>query len=1059
MAGYHDQEAFGPTPNMLGFSASTTLAGPSSATMDLLLLGPVELQVGDLLVDMGHLRQRAVLAALAVDAGRLVTTETVVGRVWDDQPPTHARRGLHAYLSRIRQVLRQVGTDGVAPIEVLRRNAGYILNIDPDRVDGLRFEQLVHRACDPGCVDPKRVTLLRGALALWRGEPMAGIPGHWAATARDRWIRQYVDATLAWAQAELRQGNAHVVIGPLTDTLADHPLVEPLVEVLMRALHAVGRSADALNCYDAARQRLVEHLGINPGPALGKLHLAILRGEFDAPGPGQPSAVTVVRPDAAGSGGPDSFEPASCAANAPPCTLPRRVADFTGRQEAVARIVHAVRAADPQGPAIHIIDGMPGSGKTTLAVHIAALVEHDYPDGQLFIDLHGHSPNAPFEPAAALAVLMRQLGVPADRIPADAEERLGCWRNEVSGRRLLLVLDNAGSSEQVAPLLPTSAGCLALVTSRRRLTGLDGTRVESLPVMTLEEGVQFLARAAGDERAIAEPEATREVVRLCGYLPLAIRLAGARLAHRLQWRVADLAARLSDRDRVLTRLAAEHRTVASAFGLSYAQLSPAARRMFRLLSLHPGTDLDASAAAALTGLSFDESQRLLDELVDSYLVDEPTTGRYRLHDLLREYAGELNTSTDSDDVRHRALVGLFDFYLHASDGARRLIERGSMQRLFDAGVPRRPDLVEAVWHRRLHWFDQEWRNVVASVARAAQAGLHEYVWRLARVCWRYCFLCGHLDELIDTHERAVAAAEELQDDEALTSAYNYLASGHFRRGELTLCLDRLQVAMAAGQRLGNAAWLATLRQNLGTGCYKAGRYRESLVHMNQALKMLREGRAIGDWDLASVLLCLAVHRFVGEYEQALRHVRRSLLLAVECGDRVTVAVALGHIGWVRVSQGDYRYGRRLLTASAVLKRRIGDPLGEAEVLNGLGVAHLGLGEPQRAVQFHRQALEATQDGKDTAGQATALNYLGKATFAAGNTPAALDYHRQALALAQKIENTHHTAMAFEGIGRCLMSSRPEEARAAWLNALRLFVELDVPERFDVQRWLAGPDAA
>ncbi|GIJ10464.1 BTAD domain-containing putative transcriptional regulator [Micromonospora andamanensis] len=1019
-------------------------------------MGPIELWAADHRLETGQPRQRAVLAALLVDAGRVVPVETLIDRVWGEEQPEHARRVLHSHISRVRHLLSQADAEPSTSARLAREPGGYLLRVDEEQIDGHRFRLLLQSARDrQGLNDVDRTRLIREALTLWRGQPLAGVPGEWAAQVRAGWTAERVDAVVEWARIELRQGNPEEVLAQLTGLTAEHPLVEPLVEVFMRALHATGRSAEALDRYAGFRRQLAEGLGVDPSPVLQRLHLSILRGE---PLQADTDAVTSVpAPRATGTSapaaGPTTIAGSDVAVTHRPRTLPRQAPDFTGRSEIIARVAAAVRAGDRRSTMVQLIDGMPGSGKTTLAVQLAVMLQDDYPDGQLFIDLHGHSARDPMDPRAALSALLQQMEVPPDRLPVDFEGRVAYWRTLLSGRRLVLVLDNAGSSAQIAPLLPTAPGSLTLITSRRRL-GLDSVQLEPLPLMTAAEATELLARIAGSDRVAAEPAATSEVVHRCGYLPLAIRLAGTRLAHRPNWRVGDLAARLRGDGPTLPELTAETRTVAAAFALSCAQLSPPAHRVFRLLSLHTGADFDACAAAALVGLPLPRTQHLLDELVDSYLVEEPTVGRYRLHDLVREYAFELCTATDTDDERHAAVEGLLDFYLHAADVARRSIESVRSRRFFAPGSPRRPDLVEELGALPSSWCAVERRNLAAAVALAMDTGCYHYVWRLARVCWRYLYHAGSLDELIALQEQALAAARKLGDDEALTASGNYLASAYFRQGRTQRCLDFLEPAMAAGQRLGNKAWLAVLHGNMSIAYLNAGRHPEAVEHALQALRELRD-TVEPDPDVPRLLSGLGeIYAITGRYEEGLLHLRRALFLAVENGDQAVVAGVLRNIGSIRSRQGAHRYAKRLLTASLLLYRRLDTGWGEGEVLNDLASNELAKGRPDLAAQKYHEVIPALRDKRIPGIESAAHNGLGRAALASGDVQAAREHFEHALELVRETGHRREIAMSLDGIACCLAATEPHRARVLWQRALKLLIELDMPERFEVEKRLA-----
>jgi DNA-binding SARP family transcriptional activator len=592
------------------------------------ILGPLAVTDGTQDVTITAGRDRIVLAMLLLQHDRIVGIDELLDAMWDDGPPATARGQLQNCVSRLRRML--------PPATISTHPAGYAIRTGEHELDARAFTAAVDEARELVAADSDAARrMLRQALDLWRGPALSGIDSRPVRQRAAILDEQQAATTEDWVDLELAGGRERDLLGELAGLVERFPLRERLRVQLMTALFRAGRQADALAEYRRARTMLRAELGVEPGPALRELHQRILRGqEASAPRPGHHRR-------AAATG-------ARC--------LPRTVGDFTGRAETIDRLVREIEQADSAVPFIKIIDGMAGSGKTTLVLHIANAVAERYPDAQLFVDLHGHSERRPLDPAAALVALLGQLGVVAGRIPADLADRVALWRSELAGRRTLVVLDNAASSAQIGPLLPAAAGSLTLITSRRRLAGLDSVRPESIPLLTEAEGVELLGRIAAD-RVAAEPEAAAEVVRRCGRLPLAIRLAGSRLAHRQRWRVADLVRRLGEHGAALPELAAEQRTVVSAFALSYGQLAESQQACFRLLGLYPGERFDAAAAAALTGVALDEAEDLLDDLVDMHLLEEPEPGVFRLHDLMREYAATL-AAQDPEDVRRAALAGL-----------------------------------------------------------------------------------------------------------------------------------------------------------------------------------------------------------------------------------------------------------------------------------------------------------------------------------------------------------------------------------------------------------------
>ena len=597
--------------------------------MEFRLLGPVELRAAERVLPLGGPRQRSVVAALAVDAGGPVPVEALIDRVWGHAPPPRVRHALHVYVSRLRRLLGQETAAG-HPTRVVHRAGGYLLEVAPEEVDLRRFERLVESARDRGCPDPRRVALLRQALELWRGPPLDTLPGEWAARVRRGWQQRYLDAVLEWAQASLRVGEPSRVLARLAELTGEHPLVESLGAAYMRALYSAGRSADALAHYRTVRRLLAEELGTDPDPELGRLHRQILTAD---PALARPA----VRPDPP-----------------PPRQLPAPLAGFAGRAAELARLDRT----PPAGTAALVtIDGMPGVGKTALAVHAAHRIADRYPDGQLFLDLRGHTQGAaPVDPGQALDRMLRSLGVVAEWVPAQLDDRAALYRSRLAHRRLLLLLDNAVTDDQVAPLLPGTPGCLVLVTSRHRLTGLDPTHGVSLDPLPVPDAVSLFARLAGPLRLAREPpELLVEAVELCGRLPLAIRIAATRLRSHPSWRMRHLVDRLRDHRHRLAELALGGRSAAASFDLSYRRLSPDQQRAYRLLGLHPGPDLDPGGAAALLGTTVAGAGRLLEWLLDAHLLREPVPGRYEFPDLLRAHAASIAHRDEAAATRQAAL--------------------------------------------------------------------------------------------------------------------------------------------------------------------------------------------------------------------------------------------------------------------------------------------------------------------------------------------------------------------------------------------------------------------
>ncbi|MFE9192137.1 BTAD domain-containing putative transcriptional regulator [Micromonospora sp. NPDC007208] len=984
------------------------------------ILGPLRVGGGESTVTAG--RDRIVLAMLLLRAGRLVPVDELVDAVWEDRPPATARAQLQTCVSRLRRRFAELG---LAPELIVTDPAGYGVRTAPNDLDTEVFARGVEAAralVVAGRLGEAR-TGFRAALALWRGPTLAGIPSRSVRRRAEALDEQRLTALEECVDVELRLGQAAELVEELAESVDRHPLRERLRGQLMLALSSVGRQADALAVYREGRRIYADELGIEPGVELQELHQRVLAGDLALAGrPAGPAGA--VR------------------------SLPRAIGDFVGRQETVARLVKEVEA----GARIQLIDGMAGSGKTTLAVHVATALADDYPDAQLYIDLHGYSERTPLTPAAAVATLLRQLGVPAERVPTSQDDRLALWRSELAGRRAILVLDNAATADQVTPLLPNGSHCLILITSRRRLVGVDEGRPSSLPVLDSDEAVELLGRVVGVKRVAAEPEAAIEVVRRCGHLPLAIRLAGARLAHRPRWRIADLAERLSTRPDRLAEFEAGERSVGRAFALSYAQVSPAAQRAFRLLGLHPGVRFDNPVVAALTGQPLPEAQDLLDELVDANLVEETGSGRYRLHDLVREYARTLVAEPEWAGERRDAIEGLLDHHLHVATAIARRRELSSSFTLALLPDPARPDLVLPVVEQGRGWFDDNLAALTALVRLAEAEGFPRHCWQLARASWYAQFESGHLDELIETHAVGLRAAEQLGDEVAVAMILNYLASAHYRLGRFAESNRLMEMALDGYRRLGLQSDVRNTLGNLGNSYVANGDYRRGREYLEASAALARQMQE--QVSLANTLNNLSVTLlYWGRYDEALDMCRRHLSLARELGDPRQIGNALGHLGMIRHRLGDAEPARRLLRSALRLKRQAGARFGEGEVLNEIGTMERAAGRPERAADLHRAALVAMTEVGDRIAQCGSRNLLARAILEQGDAASALDLHRRVLADASRLGARYEKARALEGIARCVRDTDPTTARAHLGQALALFRQIESPDQHEAERLL------
>lgn len=685
------------------------------------VLGTLEVRsVDDRPCRLGAAKQRTLLGVLLLNANRPVALDRLVDALWPNGSPRTALVALRTYISALRHAL------GLEAPGLTTVPGGYQMNCASADLDLLAFEDLVAqgRQAREGGQSAQAAERLRRALELWRGRPFEDVA--LAPDQRVELIRleeRKLTAQEAWLDTQLELGHHEDVLAELGALVAEHPLREKLWAQRMLALCRSGRRAEALRAYGDLRRQLVSELGVEPSPALQRLHVRILTGQADPPVAGTPPV---------------------------PRQLPGDVGGFTGRQPELTRLVAAHSA-------VTTIDGMAGIGKTALAVHAAHRLADDHPDGHLFVDLHGYTAGvAPADPADVLDRLLRALGIPGAAIPRGLEARAALWRTQLADKKVLVVLDNAHSEAQVEPLLPGTPGCTVLITSRRRLVGLDDVRSISLGVLPLADAITLFTRTTTPDRLADAPQSLlAEIVELCGRLPLAIRIAAARLRHRPGWALRHLAERLRLR-RDLSELTAGRRSVSATIDLSYQDLTPEQQRMFRVLGLHPGVDIDTYAAAALDHVAVPLADRLLEDLLDANLLQQDVPGRYRFHDLVRTHAAAIRADREAE-----VLSRLFDFYTHTASTATRVLYPGD--RLPD--VPPSPTPAPLLTDADLAatWLDAETANLLTTASYAARHGWPGYTVGMSATLHHHLRTRGRFADAEALHIRGLETARRLGD--------------------------------------------------------------------------------------------------------------------------------------------------------------------------------------------------------------------------------------------------------------------------------------------------------
>ncbi|MGW5721103.1 BTAD domain-containing putative transcriptional regulator [Amycolatopsis sp. NPDC003865] len=904
------------------------------------LLGPLTVTVGGRPVPLGGTKQRVLLAHLLLNANRTVPPGQLVDTIWPGEPPTSATANLQTYVWRLRRLL----PDGAAALRT--HGPGYSLAVDPGAVDAHRFARLVADA-ERADAPETAVTLLADAESLWRGEPLEDLP---TAPAWDAELGRLVENRLAAVEERLalqvRLGRHDAAIAELTVLLAEHPYRERLWRQYLLALTGAGRRAEALRAYATARERLVTELGVEPGPQLRAVQTAILADEPVPPSPVSP----------------------------PLRQLPADLPDFTGRAEYVRELAAAL------GPAPVVLTGAPGTGKTALAMHVAHRLAGRFPDGQLYVDLAGTG--APRDPAEVLADFLHVLGVTGTTVPAGLGQRAAVFRSRLAGRRVLLVLDDAASAAQVRPLLPGDAGCAVLVTTRGRLPELAGAQHLELPVFGEREALDLLAAVAGGDRVAGEPAAAAAIVRCCGYLPLAIRVAGARLAGRQAWSLRTLHERLADESSRLNELRVGDLGVRPSFELSLRQLPASARTAFCRSAVLGAQDFPSWVVDAL--LDRADAHEVLDVLVDANLValvgrDSRDRPRYRLHDLLRCHAAEL-LSAEPEAVRRDALTRVLTALLALAKTA-----AASLPPAFGAmtGPPVGPPVATAGPADPLGWFTAERKLLAAAVQLAADAGLDELAWQLTATAVPFYDLRGAYDEWRRSHLTALAAAE------------------------------------AAGNRLG----VAVLHRGLGQVRLYHDEYAEAVRDMERSASLFA---SLGDvrGEALAVAGLGTVARVRDRPRAALGFYRRALAGLERAGDRRGVAQLRNSVGTTYALLGSFEEADAWLRQARELAREIEDPHREAKVLTELGTLHRERGRLPESLTCLRSALGILEDLDDERCSAYALLGIGQTLLAAGERTQARGVCDRAVRVFRETGNRQGETTGLELLDRVRRARTP-----------------------------------
>jgi DNA-binding SARP family transcriptional activator len=1028
--------------------------------MEFRTLGPVELWAAGQRHDLGPARGRALLVMMLLAPRTMLPAETFIDRLWDARPPPKARENLSVYMARLRSSLRRAVGDDVRLLG--RGQGGYLLELDPQTIDVHRFRQLRRQAtalAASGNHD-QATDLLREAEGLWRGEALAGIRGDWAARMRDALEEERRAVIIERVACDLELGRHADLVGELRHLLARYPLDETLVAQQMTALYRTGRQADALGLYRETRSRLIEDQGTEPGAALSELQQRILGGD---------PALAIGR---------DARRPAQVEI---PDMLPPEVTDFVGRDDELAALT-----SEPAGhPAVAVIEGMPGVGKTTLAVRAARMLAARYPDGLLHLDLHSHDPqDRSLQPAEALHHLLRMLSVPAAQIPKALDERVALWRAHLSRRRVVVILDDAAGQDQIRPLLPVAGLCLFLVTTRRRLPNLDGSRTVALDLLTTEEGATLFRRVAGEGRALDAGQVATTVA-LCGRLPLAIRVTAGRFAQANDASLSSLIEEMSHSPVSPNGNGTATPEVIAAFELSYRALEPAYQRFFRCLGLSPCSTHSRSAAAALAGCTAEDAETALAVLLDAHLLTRSADNQYRLHDLLRGYAAARARHDDPESEQKRAVSRLLDYYLWAADQAHRVLHPRWRRLPVPITYPPAASPVFVSQAAATNWLESECHNVLQA---AVYAGRHEWKQSCADLSYLladFLEIKAHWEEAITVHDLALQASRYLGDQARIARAALALSVVRQHTGRYEAAIPLAEEAAAIYGRLadpggeaesldqiglasqrtarsrealayfqqarilyetaGDLRGVANTLSHSGIACWHLGRHREAQSHLLHAFSLYR---TIGDRrGEAKALNNLGrVHLYDGRDTDALEAYEGSLRIFHEIGGPQNEAILHQAIGSVHCYRGSYDEALTACRQALGIYRSIGDLPDEADVLNDIGTIYQEAACPDEALVHHQRAQLIAEEIGDRSQRLIALRRIADIHRSCGRPDPAFENYDLALSLAREIGNPYEEGKILEGIGELtLYTQRREAARIVLRQALDIFESLDVPE--------------
>ncbi|TCO47425.1 AfsR/SARP family transcriptional regulator [Actinocrispum wychmicini] len=1028
------------------------------------LLGPPELVLDGEVRDIGGPRQRVVLCALALKANRVALMDELIDAVWDDSPPPTARSQIHICIARIRKLFGEGGQPG----GIHTRPPGYLLEIPPEDLDSAVFSRQVEIGrshADAGRL-VEAAQALRDGLALWRGPALAGVRSEVVRRNAAVLEQQRFAALEERVRLDLALGRHRETSGELAALVDEFPLSEPLYELFMLALYRSGQQAEALEVSRRAHAVLVEELGIEPGGSLRSLATAILNRDPSLDLPATPGGLVML--------GGAVQKPA--APLLVPRQLPHSIADFAGREQELDEIKFLLSddvdaGTTPYAMRIVVVSGKGGVGKSTLAIRVAHEVEHLFPDGQLYADLGAATSETDI--TAMLARFLGSLGVSGSALPEDLAARAELYRSRVAGKQMLIVLDYATSEEQILPLLPGTDGCAVIVTSRLRLDGLYGAHQVDVDVFRPDTCMELLARIVGRERVDAEPDAALQLIDFCGGLPLALRIAGARLASKPHWLIATLVRRLNNHARGLDELSYHGVELRSNIALTHELLRSPAKRLFALGALIDAPDFPAWTAAALLDTDLSDAEDTLEILVDARLLDTVRyTGeavRFRYHNLIRVYALEQLTRSVPASVREGAQARVLGGWLALAEQAHRKDYGGDFCVLHGDADRWRPvdDPGGGPIDVPADWWEAERQSLVAAVRQAAAAGIHELCWDLALTSISLFEVKGCFDDWRETAEVGLAATTIAGNETGRAAMLYSLGGLHMSQRRLDDAQECFAEALSVFRATGNTHGCALVLRNSAIVDRFRGHYAAMASKCREALGQMRQvGDVVGE---AHILQSLARYLLdEGDLDQARHHLDDALKLCLRVGYRRGEAMVLNRFAELYLRTDLIELAKQALNRVLLIVRDLGDRTGESFALYGLGIARRREGRLDNAETTLLHAIALAEGVGERMIEGRARYGLGEIGLARGTNAVAAGHLARALAI-------------FSGMGSRLWHAKTlvllSEVRAAdgdvaaargdLDNADRLLSEVDQKEAGDLRAQLrltraalpVGPNAA